>query len=567
MFAKPLTNSESIHKKNTNSDLFLKAKPNETSFISPIIQTKLAIGQPNDKYEKEADQVADQVIKMPIGNESQAVQRKCNHCNEEKLQMKRVATSLSPIIQKKEEEEEMVQMKGIGNESKSSSSALKSSLQKSKGGGQSMDAFIQSNMEKSIGADFSKVKIHTNENAVQMNRSLNARAFTNGNDIYFNNGQYNPKNPSGRHLLAHELAHVVQQKGNKTQSNLIQRYYNAPGIKGSAIGHSYRIADDMTVAVKVGNSNHDFYAKAGKAATANTKLAKVGSGIELIELSNIFNVTKKGSKSKTLKKIVPKNKQNATSGNNMKIIDDCGKSCAVVVGGMKRTALHRDAMTGKDTKTAAKFPAYMKAEIMKKLLKHWLTMATTNVAEKTKIKDTIATADAVMIQVKTAKAELKTAMNRLKVAKKTKIGLKTAKAIKKEKKEAYRLAKESYGNVMMSYYNVQSESKREEIDKYLKINKYVDPDVGQGYTISSGGNRYKGKKLWNYHWAGVVMKSDDKKDTITLENSAAKVKGENKKWEIAMYGTAAKKGQTFHEQHHDTKKHGNRPTTMKIEKK
>lgn len=552
MFATSSTIRESKHKERSNSNSFLKEKGNKSSFIRPVIQTKLAVGKPNDKYEKEADQVADRVMKMPANNQSPSIQRKCNSCDKEELQMKPLAASLSPIIQKKEEkeEDEMVQMKGMGNESKSPSSALKSSLQKSKGGGKSMDVATQNSMGNSIGADFSKVKIHTNENAIQMNRSLSAKAFTNGNDIYFNSNQYNPKNSDGKRLLAHELAHVVQQKGSGTQPNLIQRYFDANGT-GSSKGKPYRVADDLTAAVKVGYPNHEFYAKPGKATAANTKLAKVGSGITMVELSSSFTVSD-GSKSETLKEVKLINMENFTFGDNMKLIDDCGKSCAVVVGSKKRTALHHDALTGTLAKTAATSPAFMKAEIMKKLLDKWLTMASTDAATKVKINATIAKANAKMVEVNAAKVAYRAAVGD---------------ADKKAKSKIYWSKVEAYGDAMMTYYNTLSASHREKVDKYLKINKYVDPDVGQGYTMSSGGTNYPGERTWNFHWGGVIMKSDDKKDTITLENYAVPGDVENEKWDIAMYGTAAKKGQTFHEQHHDTKKHGDKPTTMKIEKK
>ena len=67
-------------------------------------------------------------------------------------------------------------------------------------------------MESRFGADFRDVKIHTDANAVQLNKTLNAQAFTLDNNIYFNSGKFNTKTDSGNHLLAHELAHVVQQK-------------------------------------------------------------------------------------------------------------------------------------------------------------------------------------------------------------------------------------------------------------------------------------------------------------------------------------------------------------------
>jgi hypothetical protein len=66
-------------------------------------------------------------------------------------------------------------------------------------------------MESRFGADFSNVKIHTGSYATQLSKDLNAQAFTVGNDVYFNEGKYQPESSEGKHLLAHELTHVIQQ--------------------------------------------------------------------------------------------------------------------------------------------------------------------------------------------------------------------------------------------------------------------------------------------------------------------------------------------------------------------
>ena len=78
-------------------------------------------------------------------------------------------------------------------------------------------------MESRFGTDFSNVKIHTGNEAVQMSRELNAQAFMVGNDVYFNEGKYRPNSDSGKHLLAHELTHAVQQSKTRL-SRQIQRY-------------------------------------------------------------------------------------------------------------------------------------------------------------------------------------------------------------------------------------------------------------------------------------------------------------------------------------------------------
>ncbi len=525
------------------------------AFEKSRIQTKLKIGQTSDKYEQEADSVADRVMRMsdndsmqmqPVEEEDEVMQPKLRMqpLEEEEVQIQMKCANC--------EEEEMLQTKSGSGEQFASPFVLRQ-IQMSNGNGKSLPSDTNKFMSNAFGNDFSSVQIHNDSNAFQMNQKLGARAFTIGSDIYFNEGQYNPNSGRGKHLLAHELTHTVQQGAAlqpKGKSNLIQRYLEANGTAGAAIGNSYRISDDLTTAVKVGYPNHDLYAEAGKAAASNAMLAKVGSGIELIEESTTFGVSQ-GSNKKTLKKVIPKNVQNLTSGNNMKISDDCGTSCAVVVGGNRRNALHFDAMTKTNAKTSATTPALMKAEIMKKLLNKWLLNPSTSAAVKTEINDTIAKADAKQLEINIAIADYNTA---------------ATEADKKIKSDIYWAKVEEYGNIMMSFYNKMSESKREEIDKYLEINKYVNPDVGQGYTMSSGGTNYPGESTWNFHWGGVVMKSNDQKDTVTLENYAVAGDVENENWDFAMYGTAAKKGQTFHEQHHDTKQHGDRPTTMTIEK-
>ena len=90
-------------------------------------------------------------------------------------------------------------------------------IESSRGGGQSLDRGVQSQMGQALNADFSGVRVHTDSGADGLNRSLSAKAFTTGSDIYFRQGEYNPGSSSGRELLAHELTHVVQQNPDKVQ--------------------------------------------------------------------------------------------------------------------------------------------------------------------------------------------------------------------------------------------------------------------------------------------------------------------------------------------------------------
>src|SRR5215472_8806157 len=80
------------------------------------------------------------------------------------------------------------------------------------GGGSPMDSATRSYLEGRMGADFSDVRIHTGSMADHSARSINAQAYTVGTNVVFRSGAYQPDTEAGRHVLAHELAHVVQQK-------------------------------------------------------------------------------------------------------------------------------------------------------------------------------------------------------------------------------------------------------------------------------------------------------------------------------------------------------------------
>jgi hypothetical protein len=115
-------------------------------------------------------------------------------------------------VQKKEKEDEHIQSKGeSGNDTASTS--VENRINDSKGKGSSLPEDTKKGMEQSFGTDFSGVRIHTGGNAAKLSNDLRAQAFTHGKDIYFNSGKYSPDSSSGKHLLAHELTHVVQQNG------------------------------------------------------------------------------------------------------------------------------------------------------------------------------------------------------------------------------------------------------------------------------------------------------------------------------------------------------------------
>lgn len=127
----------------------------------------VAVSQPHDTEEKEADSMADAVMRMPANAQPEPV-------------------------------------RSVPGGSTTGSSA-----------GGPMDAGTRSFMESRFGHDFSGVRIHHDHRAAESARSFDALAYTHGSDIVFGQGQYDPHSNRGRHLLAHELAHVVQQRSGR----------------------------------------------------------------------------------------------------------------------------------------------------------------------------------------------------------------------------------------------------------------------------------------------------------------------------------------------------------------
>jgi hypothetical protein len=104
--------------------------------------------------------------------------------------------------------------------SQSDMDTVERSIDQARGGGHGMDHGTRSRMESAFGADFSSVRVHTDNRADTLSQSLSARAFTTGRDVFFRQGEYNPGTSSGRELLAHELTHVVQQNGDGIQRKM-----------------------------------------------------------------------------------------------------------------------------------------------------------------------------------------------------------------------------------------------------------------------------------------------------------------------------------------------------------
>jgi hypothetical protein len=161
--------------------------------LRPSIQARLSVGPANDVYEQEAGRVAAQVVHSPAS--PMPVAQRAG--KEEDLQTKPLASTLTPLLQH-----------SGGFEA---DPEFEERLETARSDGAPLSADTRDFMEQHMGADFSGVKVHTDAQADRLNQALQAEAFTTGQDVFFRQGAYQPGSKGGQELIAHELAHVVQQ--------------------------------------------------------------------------------------------------------------------------------------------------------------------------------------------------------------------------------------------------------------------------------------------------------------------------------------------------------------------
>ena len=234
------------------------------------VQRKMAVNAPGDAHEQEADQVARahvqrQVDETAAGPTAAPVQRKMDEATPVQRQMDDEAMPVqrraadeevaAPVQRKATESEKAVQRQAVDEDEttpvqreatemdmpiqrhaaeeemvtpvqRASDAAvpevtpeIESGIEGARGGGSALPPGVQRSMENTMGADLSGVRVHSDDQADRLSRQLDARAFTSGQDIFFKQGEYNPGSRGGEELLAHEMAHTVQQGGGAARSS------------------------------------------------------------------------------------------------------------------------------------------------------------------------------------------------------------------------------------------------------------------------------------------------------------------------------------------------------------
>lgn len=177
--------------------------------IQAPIQLKSEISQPDDTYEQEADQVADAVMRAPESGTAGSV-------SPDLLPAAHGATGL-PVVQRQAAEATSTAV-SVGAAGGQSMGLGRAHTPAASSAGQALPPSVRVPFEQRFGLDFSKVRIHTDSRAAESAQALRARAYTQGADIVFGAGQFRPQSGEGRHLLAHELTHVVQQSAGRPRS-------------------------------------------------------------------------------------------------------------------------------------------------------------------------------------------------------------------------------------------------------------------------------------------------------------------------------------------------------------
>lgn len=225
------------------SKLQTKREPN---YQTLPLQPKLTIGEPGDRYEQEADRMAKDVVQRINSTDNPTIQQKeqpqesNSSVDNSWIPHLRIfppgnEPSRTPMLQPKLSIRQPGEQGGdyrtwenyrtpfqpkLQRATDKDITALpdvESGIQRARGGGQPLAESIREPMEQAFEADFSRVRVHADSQADQLSQSIQAKAFTTGQDVFFRQGMYQPTSRGGQELLAHELTHVVQQSGGAVQ--------------------------------------------------------------------------------------------------------------------------------------------------------------------------------------------------------------------------------------------------------------------------------------------------------------------------------------------------------------
>jgi hypothetical protein len=224
-----------------------------------MLQTKLSIGSPDDKYEREADRVADEVMRMP----ESTIQPNVGSEQKGGIQRKAIANSITPLQRSSTAPNQASEAPDIVHD------VLRSP-------GQPLDPATRALMEPRFGHDFSQVRVHTGGDADRSAREVKARAYTVGHNIVFRTEQYVPETSSGKRLLAHELTHALQQRGG--MRDRVQRTPGGASTAPTKVLESLEAVAQRIARLAIGPSSLKYAEKFGGADKVVSVVRNVRTG-------------------------------------------------------------------------------------------------------------------------------------------------------------------------------------------------------------------------------------------------------------------------------------------------
>jgi hypothetical protein len=493
--ASPKSKDLSFHRSLTLADESASLRLGHThdNSLSFPLREKLTINQPGDQSEHEAHRVAEQVMQMPGANKLLQLQQTASPDD---------ASEVAPS---------------------SVDDVLRSP-------GRPLEASTQQFMDTRFDHDFSRVRVHADAAAASSARQINALAYTAGHNVVFGKDQYSPHTDKGKALLAHELAHVVQQTSYGPEPRRVQRFTDFTALQqgmSSSLGWKHpsgnglKVSDDGQLAVEdLGwGSSRMLWAEAGKISSANSILKAQGSKVELKTRAGSISGTPPAVPMATSVKLTEVEPVDRATGTSLTLIAACMKACRQVMGiaDTETTVSVTKGAAGKAEEFGQPFTAFGART----------DSSDPNLNAPEKWSEEI------------FKREFGS-------------GLTRAEALKK--------------------YDDLSATKKDAFDKKYGINKYAVPTVGQGITVGTEFDMPGFKphqrpgpmgtmvdlNTWNYHFATAILTSGH--DYISLENAT----GSTKPFWVWMYGPASQK-QSFDEFQAATLGHGTKQTTMVVE--
>jgi len=214
------------------------------------LQAKLTRSHPGDPFEREADRTANLVMSA-APERGCTPSRPCPLCRGAASRARAVQTRLDPLPAAGLDTSQLPPLIGAVVRSP----------------GRSLEPAARAFFESRFGHDFGRVRVHADARASASAEAIQAHAYTTGNHIVLGPGQYSPGSRGGRHLLAHELAHVLQQRAASPSARL----------PATAVAGRWKIDDPATVQVKGGARNETLLADAFRDICNQARVVNRGS--------------------------------------------------------------------------------------------------------------------------------------------------------------------------------------------------------------------------------------------------------------------------------------------------